>query len=79
MKKLLDKIPLGLLIAMTVLMSLLPFRPEPHLVEKIRMLTDGTLSRPIDIFDLFWHGIWGVLLLLKLAVDLVSKGQTPSE
>jgi len=31
------------------------------------MLQAGTLMRPIDIFDLFWHGIWPILLVLKLA------------
>ncbi len=68
LRKLLDKIPLHLLILLTILMSLAPFVPEPHLVEKLRMLSEGSLSRPIDIFDLFWHGIWGVLLILKLAL-----------
>lgn len=30
------------------------------------MLFAGTLSRPIDIFDLFLHGVPLVLLVLKL-------------
>lgn len=68
MKALLDNIPLGILIVLTIFMSLAPypFAPEPHLLQKIKMLAEGTLTRPIDIFDLFWHGIWGVLLVLKL-------------
>ena len=44
------------LIPAAVLMGLAPFAPEPHLLEKLRMLFSGDLSRPIDIFDLFLHG-----------------------
>ena len=39
-----------------------PFAPESHLVEKSRMLMAGTLRRPFDIFDLFWHA-WPLALL----------------
>ena len=35
--------------------GLAPFSPEPHLVEKLRMLAHGTLRKPIDIFDLLMH------------------------
>jgi len=61
----LKDIPYSLLIAATVLMALLPFQPEPHLVEKLRMLTEGILSKPIDIFDLVWHMFPMVLLAIK--------------
>jgi len=63
--KFLDHIPWLYLGAFAVLMALLPFKPEPHLVEKLGMLADGTLSRPIDIFDLFWHSLPIWLMLLK--------------
>jgi hypothetical protein len=49
-----------------LLLGLAPFVPEPHLWEKLKMLVAGTLSRPIDIFDLFLHGTPVVLLALKL-------------
>lgn len=65
--KWLDRIPLALLIAAAVLLGLAPFTPEPHLVEKLRMLADGTLTRPIDVFDLLWHAAPLVLLGLRLA------------
>jgi hypothetical protein len=51
-----------------VLLALAPFRPEPHLVEKLGMLFDGTLRRPVDIFDLFLHGTPLLLVVLKLVV-----------
>lgn len=64
-----DNLPLALLIMMAVFMSMAPFTPEPHLVEKLRMLTHGALTKPIDIFDLFWHGIWPALLAFRLFRD----------
>jgi hypothetical protein len=62
----LDEIPLPMLLLATVLLGLAPFYPEPHLVEKLRMLSNGTLKRPLDIFDLFMHAAPGLLLILKL-------------
>ncbi|MEW5787304.1 MAG: RND transporter [Pseudomonadota bacterium] len=65
--KFIDEIPLPLLIAVTLLMLGAPFVPEPHLVEKARMLAEGTLTRPIDIFDVFWHLLPAGLLAIRLA------------
>ena len=64
--KFLDKIPLVPLLLIAVLMGLAPFYPEPHLLQKFNMLADGSLSRPIDIFDLGMHGLPVLLLLAKL-------------
>lgn len=64
--KWLDKIPLSTLVVISLLLGLAPFAPEPHVWEKLKMLADGTLSKPIDIFDLFMHGTPWVLLILKL-------------
>ena len=55
------------LIALAVWMAGAPFTPEPHLVEKVRMLLQGTLTRPLDVFDLFIHAAPMVLLAVKLA------------
>ena len=62
----LDKIPLVPLIAGAIFLGLAPFFPEPHLVEKIRMLINGTLTRPLDIFDLCMHAALPLLLAVKL-------------
>ncbi len=62
----LDRIPLYLLIIVALTLGLAPFVPQPHLLEKLQMLMAGTLTRPLDIFDLFLHGTPFVLLLLKL-------------
>ena len=61
-----DSIPYPLLILMTVLMLLAPFRPMPHVVEKLIMLKNGMLTKPIDIFDLFFHLAPMVLLIVKI-------------
>lgn len=62
-----DRFPLWLLVALTLFMLGAPFVPEPHLLEKMRMLSEGTLTRPIDIFDVFWHLLPVALLAIKLA------------
>jgi len=66
MLKYIDRIPLLPLAIAAVFMALAPFVPEPHLVEKTRMLMNGELSRGIDIFDLFWHSFLIVLLAIRL-------------
>lgn len=63
--KWLDKIPFPTLIIIAILLGLAPFSPQPHLLEKLQMLFAGTLSKPIDIFDLVLHGAPLVLLAIK--------------
>lgn len=50
-----DRIPPFLLILVAAWMAVAPINPEPHLVEKVRMLSQGALTSPLDIFDLFIH------------------------
>lgn len=61
----LDRIPFSTLIIISLLLGLAPFVPEPHVLEKIKMLFSGNLVKPIDIFDLLMHGTPWVLLGLK--------------
>jgi hypothetical protein len=72
-----DRLPLHVLIMMAVLLGLAPFSPEPHLWEKLKMLAAGTLSRPIDIFDLFLHATPSVLLIIRLLRMRQGKADTP--
>ena len=60
----LDQIPYSILIVIAVLMLLAPFRPMPHVLEEFIMLKNGTLTKPIDIFDLFYHLLPTIVLLL---------------
>lgn len=61
-----DRIPLPTLALVALLLGLAPFVPEPHLWEKLKMLAAGTLSKPIDIFDLFLHATPTALLVIRL-------------
>ncbi|MGV8830559.1 MAG: hypothetical protein ACOH2N_01180 [Devosia sp.] len=62
----LDSVPVTPLIILALTLGLAPFVPEPHLVEKLRMLVAGQLTRPIDIFDMVLHGTPWLLLAAKL-------------
>lgn len=77
-----DRIPLGMLTAIALLMAVLPWPREDvsHLVEKLGMLFDGTLIRPIDIFDLFLHGTPSALLIVRLLRMAMGKtaGKNPA-
>ena len=66
MFKFLDKITYAPLVVAAIFMGLTPFTPMPHVIEKLTMLVDGQLSRPIDIFDLLFHLSPTILLLIKL-------------
>jgi hypothetical protein len=61
-----DKIPVMFLITGAILLGFAPFFPEPHLVEKLRMLNNSELTKPVDIFDLLMHASLPVLLIAKL-------------
>ncbi len=66
MLKWLDRFPLVWLAVLAVWMLIAPLSPEPHVVEKIRLLGQGQLTRPLDIFDLLMHSTPLVLLLIRL-------------
>jgi hypothetical protein len=69
----LDKIPYSILIVFSIIMILLPFKPMPHVVEKLIMLKNGALNKPIDIFDLFYHSAPLILLIIKTLRDYSTK------
>ncbi len=46
-------------------LGLAPFVPEPHILEKLKMLAAGDLVRPLDIFDLAFHALPWLLAGLK--------------
>lgn len=70
MSKFLDKLPYTMLIPVAILLGLSPFVPEPHLVEKLRLLATGQLNRPLDIFDLLMHASPLILLAIKFLHQL---------
>ncbi len=63
--KWLDNLPFNLVVIASLTLGLAPFFPEPHVWQKLKMLVDGSLGKPLDIFDLVLHGSPWVILLLK--------------
>ncbi len=60
----------SILIPLALILGFAPFYPQPHIVEKFRMLANGTLTKPIDIFDLCWHAWPFGLLAYKVIKDI---------
>lgn len=76
--KWLDNFSYTALIALAILLGLAPFQPQPHLLEKIGMLFQGELTRPLDIFDLVFHSSPLILLSIKFMRDK-KRNQNPSD
>lgn len=72
-RELLGKLPWIIILIACLTLGLAPFVPEPHLVEKIKMLANGQLTKPIDIVDLFIHSTPFILAGLKLVVTPVRR------
>ena len=67
-RRLLDALPLWMLVVACLTLGLAPFTPEPHIWEKLKMLAAGELVWPLDIFDLLLHGLPWLLLIAKLSI-----------
>ncbi|MDP2742678.1 MAG: hypothetical protein Q8O50_04310 [Hydrogenophaga sp.] len=73
-----DRIPLLWLVPIALWLGVAPVVPEPHLVEKLRMLWQGSLQKPIDIFDLLLHSVPLCLLAIRLVrIWLNRKHRAP--
>ena len=70
----LDKIPMNIAVLAALTLGLAPFVPEQHIWEKLKMLAAGTLSRPIDIFDLLLHAAPWAVLIAKLIRMALTRG-----
>jgi hypothetical protein len=66
----LDSIPYIILILLALFLLLAPIKPMPHVLEKLIMLKNGDLKKPIDIFDLFFHLLPTILLVIKIVRDI---------
>lgn len=62
---LLDKISWPIVVVLCLTLGLAPFTPAPHIWEKLNMLAAGDLRRPVDMFDLFYHGLPWLVALAK--------------
>jgi len=61
------------IIPLVLFLGFAPFFPQPHIIEKIRLVAAGSLSRPIDIFDLFLHAWPFALLSIRIARDFNKR------
>ena len=75
MHNLFSRIPLSILIVLSLTLGLAPFTPEPHLWEKLKMLVSGELTELLDIFDLLLHGTPWLLLVMKLLLLLTADSE----
>jgi hypothetical protein len=75
MTRVIQKIPYVVLVPLAVFMLLAPFKPMPHVLEKLIMLKEGTLARPVDIFDLCYHLAPLMLLIVKMSVKKDRGGK----
>ena len=79
MRSLLNQLPWSVVVILCATLGLAPFTP-PHVVEKLSMLAKGTLVKPVDWFDLAFHGVPWLLLALKLvATRMVPAGKPGTE
>ena len=67
-----DQLNWGMVILLCATLGLAPFTP-PHIVEKVSMLMRGNLIKPLDWFDLLFHGIPWILLILKIMAYLIKE------
>lgn len=68
MEQLIAQIPWSVVLFLCFTLGLVPYYP-PHFLEKLYMLATGRLKRPVDWFDLFFHGVPWVVLVLKIMYD----------
>jgi hypothetical protein len=61
----LDRLPLAPLVVAAVVLGFSPLLPEPHLPQKLGLLFEGQLDKPIDWLDLLMHASLPLLLVLK--------------
>ena len=66
----LDQIPWTVVVVLCLTLGLAPFAP-PHIVEKLHMLVQGRLVRPLDWFDLALHATPWLIAALKAARSLL--------
>ena len=68
-----DRIPYAPLVIFAFFILMAPFRPMPHVWEKLSMLMHGNLLRPIDIIDMIYHLLPTVVLAIKIYRDKTGR------
>lgn len=68
-----DSIPTGILVFFAIWMLFAPISPEPHLVQKYNWILEGKTFKAIDVFDVFWHVLPSIVLLIKWRKRLMKS------
>ncbi|MBL4693089.1 MAG: hypothetical protein JKY92_07140 [Magnetovibrio sp.] len=76
MNKILDKMAYGPTVFLGFVFFLMPFFPEPHIIEKIKILNSAGTMEPRAWVDIVLHLIAGLLALTKhfRHRELLSQG-----
>jgi hypothetical protein len=67
-----DQLNWGVIIVLCATLGLAPFSP-PHIMEKVSMLIQGNLLKPLDWFDLLFHGFPWIILILKIMASVIKE------
>jgi len=67
-----DQLNWGVVIVLCVTLGLAPFSP-PHIVEKLSMLIQGNLIKPLDWFDFLMHGFPWIILIFKIMASVIIE------
>ena len=70
------KLPWSVISLFCLTLGLAPFFPIPHVWEKLKMFSSGTLVRPIDWFDLKMNAAPWILVLKKIVLTMKENGVT---
>lgn len=62
----LQRVPYFPVIMLACVMLIAPVNPEPHLVQKFNWLLLGQPFKLIDAFDVLWHLLPTLVLMLKV-------------
>ena len=65
-----NQVPWVVVVLLSITLGLAPYTPQPHIIEKLILLTNGELNRPVDIFDFLMHLSPFILLTLKVILSL---------
>jgi hypothetical protein len=75
MQNYIKQVPWVVVILLCTTLGLAPYTPQPHVIEKLILLTNGQLSNPVDIFDFLMHLSPFILLTLKIILNLKKSAQ----
>ena len=75
MRNYINQLPWIIVVILCLTLGLAPYSPQPHLVEKLILLTEGQLNTPVDIFDFLMHLSPFILLILKITLKPKNNAQ----